>query len=342
MKTQVDSGPNLLLDWRAQIYAPRWIQAGLGSLLVHVGVLSFLTFMLSLPAPAPVPKKEIAKVIHRVTPLVAPRFQLTQKDPNKGKPTQELSVDSLASRQGAKQSAHSQSAAPLKEFQAPEPRLPDSFKPVTPPAIQAQATAPTLILQAGAINAPPPKLQTTQAEPKLAFEAPGQEGSAPIPGRARIAPPKTGVDDAIRNVARGAGQGSTTFPALEPAPSLPDSMRASQVTGTIKILPELLSDPLGVDFKPYVIQVLYLVKRNWLAIYPESAHLGRKGVVTLQFIVDRNGQVPKLVIASTSGTDALDRAAVAGVSASQPLPHFPPEFQGKEIRLQFSFKYNTQ
>jgi TonB family protein len=58
--------------------------------------------------------------------------------------------------------------------------------------------------------------------------------------------------------------------------------------------------------------------------------------------VDRSGQVPKLVIASTSGVDALDRAAVAGVSASVPLPPLPPEFQGKEVRLQFSFKYNVQ
>jgi TonB family protein len=58
------------------------------------------------------------------------------------------------------------------------------------------------------------------------------------------------------------------------------------------------------------------------------------------FIIDRNGQVPKLVIATPSGSEALDKAAVAGVSASVPFPPLPKDFKGQEVRLQFSFKYN--
>ncbi len=341
-KTEADHGPNLLLDWRAQTYAPRWGPAATGSLAVHVLVLVFLTFMLDLPPPAPPPDQEIARVIHRVTPLVAPHFRLTQKDPNKAKPTQELSADNLASQHATRQAAYSRPLPAIRKFEAPQPQLqlPPAPKLTEPPQIQAKSNSPVLAPQAGAINVPPPKVQ--KEEPKLAFEAPGQEGSAPIPGHAKIAPPKTGVEDAIRSVARAAAPGSATLPQIEPAPNLPDSMRTPQVDGALKVLPELLSDPLGVDFKPYIIQVLYLVKRNWLAVYPESANLGRRGVVTLQFIVDRNGQVLKLVVASTSGAYALDRAAVAGVSASQPLPPFPPSFQGKEVRLQFSFKYNMQ
>ena len=37
---------------------------------------------------------------------------------------------------------------------------------------------------------------------------------------------------------------------------------------------ELQSDPMGVDFKPYLIRVLSAVKRNWMAVVPESARLG--------------------------------------------------------------------
>jgi TonB family protein len=62
-------------------------------------------------------------------------------------------------------------------------------------------------------------------------------------------------------------------------------------------------------------------------------------LVDLQFIINRKGSVVKLVIATPSGTDALDKAAVAGVGASQPFPPFPKDFNGQEVRLQLSFKY---
>jgi TonB family protein len=77
-------------------------------------------------------------------------------------------------------------------------------------------------------------------------------------------------------------------------------------------------------------------------VIPESARLGNRGVVLLQFIVDRSGQVPKLVIATPSGSDSLDRAAVAGISASVPFPPLPAEYKGQQIRLQFAFKYNVK
>ena len=56
---------------------------------------------------------------------------------------------------------------------------------------------------------------------------------------------------------------------------------------------------------------------------------------------DRHGSVPKLVIATSSGTEAFDRAAVAGVSASNPFPPLPAEFKGDQIRLQLAFSYNA-
>jgi TonB family protein len=103
---------------------------------------------------------------------------------------------------------------------------------------------------------------------------------------------------------------------------------------------QLLSDPTGVDFKPYLLQVLAAVRRNWMAVIPESAHMGRRGRVLIQFIIDRRGAVPKLVIAGASGTEAFDRAAVAGISASYPFPPLPADFKGDQIRLQLAFSYN--
>ena len=86
--------------------------------------------------------------------------------------------------------------------------------------------------------------------------------------------------------------------------------------------------------------ILASVKRNWMAVMPESARLGRPGRVAIQFAIARNGSVPKLVIVSPSGTDAFDRAAVAGVSASNPFPPLPAEYRGEQVKLQLNFAYN--
>jgi TonB family protein len=149
------------------------------------------------------------------------------------------------------------------------------------------------------------------------------------------------VEEAVRSVARGgaagglvvgdAGVGVGGIGEMLNMPPSP-GRQASQL--------ELLSDPLGVDFRPYLIQILQNVRRNWFAVMPESAKLGRRGRVLIQFAIARDGRVPKLVIAGHSGTDALDRAAVAGISASNPFPPLPAEFRGEQIRLQFTFAYN--
>ena len=48
----------------------------------------------------------------------------------------------------------------------------------------------------------------------------------------------------------------------------------------------------------------------------------------------------KLVYAQNSGSPALDNAAVAGISASNPFPPLPTEFKGERIVLQLNFAYN--
>jgi TonB family protein len=141
----------------------------------------------------------------------------------------------------------------------------------------------------------------------------------------------------VRNLARGGGQGGPVVEDFPEPPQLPYT--PSKPGGRL----ELLSDPMGVDFTPYLRQVLARVRKNWFAVIPESARMGgNRGVVLLQFVIDHDGQVPKLVIATPSGSQALDKAAVAGVSASVPFPPLPKEYRGLAIRLQFAFKYNVQ
>ena len=46
---------------------------------------------------------------------------------------------------------------------------------------------------------------------------------------------------------------------------------------------ELKSDAQGIDFRPYLIQVLNAVRRNWVALMPESDR--HSGKVAIQFAI---------------------------------------------------------
>jgi TonB family protein len=103
----------------------------------------------------------------------------------------------------------------------------------------------------------------------------------------------------------------------------------------------LKSDPMGVDFRPYMFQVLAAVRRNWFAVYPEAARLGQSGTVVLEFAIAKQGLVTKVIFSGQSGLKALDQSAVAAISASNPLPPLPVEFKGDRIILQMTFLYNV-
>jgi TonB family protein len=330
------------LDWSDSSESKRWLRAGVGSVVAHVLLFTGAFAIGTLEGPVQRNAPQIASNMH-VTPLIAPPTQLTQKAPNTEKLSKELNVGNLMPVPAVKQMPK-----PSRTFRPPVPQrntpqepgpqtLPDLPKPLV--AANAQAVPPPI----GVPNAPqpPPQIQAEE-KPKLTFETPGQHGNVSNSTLSKLSPPKTTVDDSVRAVARGGGQGPIVVGDLEPPPSISESMRLPQSPGRSGSQLELLSDPQGIDFRPYLIRILALVRRNWFAVIPESAHLGARGIVQLQFSIDRSGQVPKLVIAQPSGTEALDRAAVAGISATVPFPPLPAEFKGREIRLQFSFKYGVK
>jgi TonB family protein len=292
----------------------------------------------------------------QVTKLVVPpdiRDVLTQKEPNKTKVSKELDLEGLLAKATAPNAPDVARPAPApqpKPFQAPGADANKTKTAAPPPTIlqapevniaQNRTTEiPAMGTSTQGINAPPPP--PVQNKPKMEFESvgAGATGVGAKPG-GLIPVPKTSVDEAGA-VARGQGAsglivgdvgdigGSGGFPS----PASPTQLKNGSTL-------QLLSDPMGVDFRPYLIQILAAVKRNWQAVMPESARLGRQGKVSIQFAISKNGQVPKLVIASASGTDAFDRAAVASISMTNPFPPLPPEFRGDQIRLQFAFLYNV-
>lgn len=345
MPIETDSGPIFRLDWQEPEPKSRLVSAGTGSVLVHVVLFFLLVAFAHLDSLKPVEPEEAAS--KKYTPLVLPPLRLTQKAPNLAKVAKQVTLDNLLARPEVQPRTPTPAATPQKKFQAPPSNpLPPGPKPTAvplpePPKVDASIRPPAA-LPPSDVKIPPPQIQTEE-KPKLAFETPGQGGSAPIQGAVRnlIPKPSTSVEEAARIVARGGGgQGGMVVGDMDQLPSMSDPIRRPGTPARLQSSLELLSDPMGVDFKPYLIRILATVRRNWFAVMPESVHLGRRGKVLLQFAIDRDGQVPKLVISMSSGADPLDRAAVAGISASVPFPPLPREFKGEQIRLQFAFAYN--
>ncbi len=104
--------------------------------------------------------------------------------------------------------------------------------------------------------------------------------------------------------------------------------------------PIILSNTRGVNFGPYLARVVYIVRQNWYAMIPESARLGEKGRVALVFEIIKNGSVPELRLLASSGSAALDRAALASIRASNPFPPLPRQFTGNHLVLEFIYFYN--
>lgn len=102
---------------------------------------------------------------------------------------------------------------------------------------------------------------------------------------------------------------------------------------------DILSDTQGVDFGPYLQRILHDVRENWYRAIPESAEM-KKGKLQIEFAITKDGKVADMKLTMTSNDNALDRAAWAGITASNPFPPLPSEFTGPYLALRFRFYYN--
>ncbi len=318
---------------------PKPRTAAVGSLVFHAVIMAGALIVPWAP-PAPVAAPRLAADLSKATPLIAPPRPLTQRETGRGRVSQELNLEGLLPRPLVAPAPPS-----LTRPAAPKPLEP-KLAAATPPSLPEPppvSTAPAIAAATGPPPGPPieapPRIQAEE-RPKLAFEKPGSI-QAPVGARRLPPPPRSTVDEAVQAAARAGGAGGVVVGDLgEGAGGLGAALNQPPSPGQNASRLELLSDPMGADFRPYLIRILAAVRRNWFAVMPESVKLGRRGRVQIQFAISRDGGVPKLVIAVPSGTDALDRAAVAGISASNPFPPLPPEFRGEQVRLQLTFTYN--
>lgn len=330
---------NLLLEWPEPEHGPLLRKA----LAISVGI-HFLFFLLGLKLPGFVHRiqSEPKQVVVKKTPLYFPT-ELTQKAPNKGKVARSFELEDLLppqpaqTRKIAPPATRPKTVAKVPPIPQATPAKPKQQIAPEPPQIAANLPPNGVLAPgnpAGVLEPQPPPPEA----PKQTAEVKGSL-ARPNTGPA-LAPPKNSVQDVIQSLARNSQLARPTVGDESEMVPLPRSPGALPTPAKLGSGLELLSDPEGVDFKPYLIQVLSAVRRNWFAVIPESARMGRRGRVIIQFAINRDGGIPKLVITVPSGAEPLDRAAVAGISASNPLPPLPRDFKGAQIRLQFVFNYN--
>ncbi len=338
---------DLLRYDRAPHGPAQWRNAAIGSLVLHFFLIAYLASVPrndSTPVPVSQPERKFL-----VAHLTDPPTELTQKAPNRQKLSKELVAEAIAPHPTVKTPAPAPAVkrtapappapAPNPVATAPKPVVPQ-IQPVEPPkietAVKETPKLPSAVTRE--VTAPPPP---PVEKPKLAFETPtpstAPSNKAPNPAFVSANP----VQEAMRNLARGGASGGqrvgdAVVDLSSPGPGLNLPPSAGRPRSDL----ELKSDPMGVDFKPYLIRVLATVRRNWYAIYPEAARLGQRGQVAVEFVVTNNGSIPKVAYSAQSGSRPLDEAAVAALSASNPLPPLPAEYKGTRVVLQFTFSYN--
>jgi TonB family protein len=203
--------------------------------------------------------------------------------------------------------------------------------PTAPPVEQKTAPQPQVAQSA------PPQPQQAQPQPPANPPQVAKLQSPPVVQKPSFTSPSMSAGKTIEQAARASVANRGTYSGDN------GDLGLGQRQPTARMGPmEITTDTQGVDFGPYLSRVLHDVKQNWYQLIPESAMapLLKKGKVSVEFAITRNGQIAGLRYISGSGDVALDRAAYGGITASNPFPPLPGEFGGQYLGLRFTFFYN--
>jgi TonB family protein len=121
-----------------------------------------------------------------------------------------------------------------------------------------------------------------------------------------------------------------------------DAPPKSSGAGQVGVGLIVLTDPKGVDIKPFTRSLLASVRRKWYEGIPESARRGGSGKVAIDFRVQQDGKltVDSVKISSSSGKKDLDDAGVNAVRNASPFVPLPDNFPQPFIELRMYFYYN--
>jgi len=308
--------PVLVLEISDERSRSRWREAVLVSIIFHIllihDVIPRIPFLLKYTSDKQVKVWTAQELINRdreLTYLALPKdSQQVAKRPN---------TDIISDKDRIAMSRHpTLDEKTMRELRDSLMRQPGPTAPPSPPAETQAAPRPSQPNQMARLE-PPASANVPNAFAKLPLSA----GSA--------------IEQAARDARRSSGMGGG---GGDLGSGLGGGGRGSSVQGNL----EILSDTMGVDFGPYLERVLHDVRLNWYAIIPEVARppLMKKGKVSIEFAILKDGSVAGMKLDGPSGDVSLDRAAWGGITASNPFPPLPTEFRGEYLQLIFHFYYN--
>jgi TonB family protein len=333
-------GPDIFMTGEVQLAIPeqkeesaKWqITTRASSVIFHVLLISLILLQSKLFPPHPPTQEEIEMARNQLRVLLPPgAFEAYKPPAHPLPPSPKVHLDPRV----------------LREVAPPEPQPAPAPQPEKPVKELPSAPVPktdTLSRDPQPV-APAPK--TDAPKPTLKLETP----DSPQPQRGLILPKNSlnrSLQDTIRDAAKspnasGGRSGLYSGPMPHAGGGLNGGAGGQQgAGGTFGNGYEILTPTEGVDFSDYMNRVVAAVRRNWYAVMPESAMLGDRGRVGLQFRIMKNGSVPdgEPVRIMGSGKEPLDRAAVSAIRSSNPFEPLPPAFSGPYIELRFIFLYN--
>jgi TonB family protein len=321
--------PHLLIQLEDDLERARMREAAWISVVVHLMVVIFLLMSPKLFSGMGVVLTTPADLLRnqQMTYLDLPPD--LQKEPKAAPKTSVLS-DKNRIAESRHPTLDQKTLEELKRAGPPKiPSAPAEMTPQQPAQQSPQQQNPAQSQQMAQLQ---PGIQ--QDNPKLA--AP-QQGTPKFPGNlAGMMSPGSSIEQAARAVAEHRGGG--TYGGGGGDYGAGPGGTAARVQGNL----EVLTDTQGVDFGPYLSRVLQAVRMNWYAIIPEEARapLLKKGKVSIEFVILKDGKIAGMTLRSPSGDVALDRAAWGGITASNPFAPLPTEFHGPYLALRFHFYYN--
>jgi len=212
-----------------------------------------------------------------------------------------------------------------KLIDAERPGRPKIETQQAPPAQQAAQAQPAQQPQQAAESVPVQPQQTAK------LEAPPPPKKNPF----AIASAGSAVDQAIHSAATNPGHSSTSFESGHYGSGLRPRV---DTAGNF----DILSDTMGVDFGPYMKRLRITVQDHWEPLIPESARppMMKKGKLTIEFAIMKDGTIQGMHMVRESGDIALDRAAWGALTSSIPLDRLPTQFSGDFLLIRATFYYN--
>ncbi|MCX8160082.1 MAG: TonB C-terminal domain-containing protein [Candidatus Saccharicenans sp.] len=151
----------------------------------------------------------------------------------------------------------------------------------------------------------------------------------PEPGEVGEAPPSI-KSDVLQYAAPRAyekpGRGLHFTEAGRARPGVPGTVTPQAVAG------------YRYNIKPWAERVVNLVQSRW--ILPQLSVMPKNKNVALILLVDRDGQLQSLEIATSTTSEILDQAALTAVRLCAPFPPLPEDFPGKSLEFYLVFTYH--